>query len=274
MFFIKQVSGNRRLPEKKSSAFEEFFLSLIAWDIWFYLGLNDITKKFRRTTLGHGWVLLGNAIGLTAISVLWSFIFNLGIGYIAYVVFGFLVWGLVSTLVTKSCDIFHGEFVGIILNSPLPIVVHCLRFCFQHFLNFVMFAPYMILVMFVSGQYPTVLTGLVFCLSLIVVLITGLAVSIVFGTIGARYRDFSPLVNALMMPMMLVTPVMWKKDLAPEAFWLFNPFTHYVDILREPLLGNYPSVVSIMVCLIMTGVLVFISYFCYVKYRFKIVGWL
>ena len=105
-------------------------------------------------------------------------------------------------------------------------------------------------------------------------MVSGLSVSVIFGLLGARYRDFSPLISALMMPMMLVTPIMWKKELVPDYFWLFNPFTHYVDILREPLLGSYPSMLALIVTFSITSILAVIAWFCYSNYRFRLVGWL
>ena len=57
--------------------------------------------------------------------------------------------------------------------------------------------------------------------------------------VSARYRDLDPLIKSLMPPMLLLTPVLWKPEMLGEySFFIYaNPFTYFVGIVRNDLIG-------------------------------------
>ena len=56
---------------------------------------------------------------------------------------------------------------------------------------------------------------------------------------AARFKDIDPTVKALMPPMLLLTPVLWKPEMLGEFsyFIYFNPFTYFVSVIRNDLIG-------------------------------------
>ena len=76
-----------------------------------------------------------------------------------------------------------------------------------------------------------------------------LFVGFVFGILGVRYRDLVEMLNAVMRIAFLATPIIWIPDEgmqrgAMEAFLIYNPFYHFVEIIRAPLLGQSPALLS------------------------------
>jgi len=55
-----------------------------------------------------------------------------------------------------------------------------------------------------------------------------------------RYRDIAQIVPTLMRGLFFITPVMWIVDGSSErsALALWNPFYHYIEIIRSPMRGN------------------------------------
>ena len=70
------------------------------------------------------------------------------------------------------------------------------------------------------------------------------------GVVSARYRDVPPIVASLVRILFFVTPIIWMPELMPgRALMLalvldFNPFFHFVELVRAPLLGQAPELVS------------------------------
>ena len=112
----------------------------------------------------------------------------------------------------------------------------CLKFSvFALFAAFARFNPGL------SLLYLVPMLVLYFC--------NGLWVNLLFGIIGARARDTAQLVGPLMLIAFLATPVLWPSSaLGANAFIsTYNPLSHFIEIIREPLLGNPPPLGSLIV---------------------------
>ena len=74
----------------------------------------------------------------------------------------------------------------------------------------------------------------------------------------------------------LASPVIWQKRLLAGNIFIaeYNPFTHYLAILREPMLGHVPEMTTVWIVLGMTivGWCVALTTFIFTKNR--IVFWL
>ena len=59
----------------------------------------------------------------------------------------------------------------------------------------------------------------------------------------ARYRDFTQIVVALLQVIFMFTPVFWQKEFLGTNTFItdWNPFFHFVEIFRAPLLGQVPA---------------------------------
>jgi len=55
----------------------------------------------------------------------------------------------------------------------------------------------------------------------------------------ARFRDLGLLLNAIMSTSILLTPVLWDKDMlgSYEKYVYLNPFTAMIEAIRDPLIG-------------------------------------
>tara|TARA_X000001036_G_C20031153_1_gene542782 strand:- start:91 stop:513 length:423 start_codon:yes stop_codon:yes gene_type:complete len=76
-------------------------------------------------------------------------------------------------------------------------------------------------------------------LGLLIVFINSILFSSNIGMFAARYRDIDPLIKSLMPPMLLLTPVLWKPEMLGtySSYVYVNPFTYFVGILRNDLIG-------------------------------------
>ena len=78
------------------------------------------------------------------------------------------------------------------------------------------------------------------------------------GYIGARFRDIQHLVTSLQRPVVFLSPVLWvleEREGVVRQIAMYNPFTHYIQAFRAPLLNQPVPVDSfiIMVALTVAG---------------------
>ena len=73
-----------------------------------------------------------------------------------------------------------------------------------------------------------------------------------------------------------LTPIMWRPEMLGEKAYLtnFNPLTHYISILREPLLGQYPQAISYIFTISSSIIFISLANIIYNKYRKQLVHWL
>jgi ABC-type polysaccharide/polyol phosphate export permease len=70
---------------------------------------------------------------------------------------------------------------------------------------------------------------------------------------------------------------MWKMTALPEHIqnWMqLNPFYHYVELIRCPLLGVYPSLVNYLMIGVFTTFGILFNQLVFVRYRSRIIYWL
>ena len=103
--------------------------------------------------------------------------------------------------------------------------------------------------------------------------------SFVFGIIGVRYRDLSEVFTALSRIFLLATPIIWMPDFGGRgeiigAYLDYNPFYHFLEIFRAPLLGNQIEALSWYVVGAITAIGFIVSFLFYRKYKDTIAIWL
>ena len=74
---------------------------------------------------------------------------------------------------------------------------------------------------------------------ILLVFINAFLYSTIIGILAARFRDIEPTIKAIMAPMLLLTPVLWKPEMLGSYHDLIylNPFTFFIGIIRNDLIG-------------------------------------
>jgi ABC-2 type transport system permease protein/lipopolysaccharide transport system permease protein len=154
-----------------------------------------------------------------------------------------------------------------IQQIKLPLTVHVLRVVGR---NVIIFAHHLTIVLLVLAWFrPGYITAfLLFPLGVLILAINGVWLGILLGMVCARFRDIPPLVASLVQIGFFLTPVMWKAEMLGRHRWVadFNPFFHLLEIVRTPLLGQFPSVqtwtaVALITCFGTLGTFMFFSAF-------------
>lgn len=233
----------------------------LAW----FLAVNDIQSRYRRTLLGPFWLVVAQAIWVGALGYLQSRLFNIDTReFTIYLAAGLPVWVfIVNTLTEAPATFERGK--GLIFAYPIPISLFALSRAIE---NLILLAHQMIVYVGVCvwlGFAPDQ-SIVLFTPGLIITTVASVAINFLLGVWGARYRDIRPAISSVTVLLFVVTPVFWTADTLGDTHpvVLYNPFYHFLEILRAPLLGEPASMTSYMVTtaiafgLLAAGVLTFV----------------
>lgn len=226
----------------------EIHAGLKRHSVWLALATEDIGDQHRRTTLGPLW-LMANYLLLAGTFIA---IFRRGEGiedYPAYVATGLFVWLLIAEVFNKSVSLFARE-EGFIKGTTLPLFVYVMRLTTQVGIRACYIGIGWLGLMLVAGYVPE-LDWLNALVGALLIALTIPAAVTVNAILGAFFPDLQFIVSNLMRIGMFLTPIFWT----PEdrggmraILYNYNPFSHYLALVREPILSGKLPVQELLFC--------------------------
>ena len=213
-----------------------------------YLALLAFLIRYRRTALGPLWLLIGPSLFIGLLGFLYA---EIGASsadeFIPHMAIGLVLWTLVQGFVTGSPTVFQRARAQIMqgaqsLDDVIATDVISTVLAFFHQLP-------IIAVVFAIYAVPLGWIALESVAGFMILLANGIWITQVFGILGARYRDLAEIFQAVMRIAFLATPIIWMPGEGMQggvmsAFLVFNPFYHFIEIVRAPLLGQSPEPIS------------------------------
>ncbi|MBB1126953.1 ABC transporter permease [Thiospirillum jenense] len=243
-------------------------------ELWSTMGMQEIHDRYRRSMLGPFWLTISLGVMVLALGLLYAGILRQEVGdYLPYVAAGFTVWGLISGLILDGTRSFIAS-ESLIRQLPGPLSLHVYRVLWTN------------LIIFAHNIWVYIITALIFSINpgwnvfyiipgLLAVLINGLWIGVLFGLIGARFRDVPQIIASVVQLAFFLTPIIWRPEMLTgrEFIMTGNPFYHLVEIVRSPLLGQAPTPEQWLSVLSITIVGWFITLVFYTVYRWRIAYW-
>ena len=269
------MPGIRPETSPVPSGLADIVLALRRGRTWLMPAWYDFVIEHRRTLLGPFWETVQAGVWVLG---LWA-IFALTLSktdahYLAYVAVGMVFWNLISSNISGGSRVFVSK-ANLIQNINIPLFTHVLRQITETLVEFLFQSPVIVMALVVDRVSVDLVTLLAIPGFLMIVLTAFWVVPLV-GIIATRYRDASYAIGSMLRFMFFVSPVFWRPDGLGERAFLahFNPVTHYLEIVRAPLLGSVPSVTSWYVVFGITAAGLAVTLFAFHQVRTRIVFWL
>ena len=215
-------------------------------ELWAHLGWQDIRQRYKRSVLGPIWISISMAVTAIALGVLYAGLFGNDLSeQLPYILVGFIVWGFISGCVNEGSEVFASN-VGLIRHLPAPLSVHVYRLVWRQSLFFAHNAVVYLVMLLVFPQDLGWATLTVFP-ALALLLVNGAWVALLLGIVTTRFRDLKPITQSFVQLLFFLTPIVWMYDdllerggAAAERARLveLNPLLHFLEIVRQPLLGQ------------------------------------
>ena len=283
----RQVAwDNVALAQPAGSSFKAAFIDLRrGWgqrSLWGHLGWQDIRQRYRRSVLGPIWITISMAVTAIALGILYAGLFGNDLEVqLPYILVGFIVWGFIAGCIAEGAEVFIAN-EGLIKHLPAPLSVHVYRLVWRQML---LFAHNMIvyLVMLLVFPQPLKWTVLWVVPAFALLALNGAWVALFVGIVTTRFRDIMPITQSIVQLMFFLTPIVWIYDdlkananptIAERAQYVeFNPFLHFLEIVRQPLLGQDQLVRHWIIVAVITVVGWALTLLVLRKYRSRISYW-
>ena len=252
----------------------DFIDSLTRWRLWGLMGWQDIKQRYRRSVLGPFWLTLSMAILVAALGFLYGELFGIAIDdYLPFLTLGFLSWGLISGVIIDGCMAFTGA-EPFIKQMKLPFFLHIYKIVWRNLIIFAHNSVVYIGVAVVFGIWPGI-AGLLLLPGLVLIVLNAIWVGLLLGMICARFRDVPQIVVSVLQVAFFLTPIIWKPELLASraGFVQANPFFHFVELVRAPLLGSVPGLTTWIVVLAITLAGWFVTFLFFRRFRARIAYW-
>jgi ABC-2 type transport system permease protein len=244
--------------------------------LWGYLGWQDIKQRYRRSVLGPLWISISMGVIATAMGILYGTLFGEPIHtFLPYVATGLLIWNFVSGCILEGSEVFIAN-EGLIRFLPAPISLHVYRLLWRQTLFFLHNLVIWLLLVIIFPQ-PLSATVLLALPAFLLLVINGLWCALLAGIIATRFRDIPPIIASLTQLLFFMTPIVWSyerlKSNPLAAYVELNPVMHFVEILRQPLLGQPIVWRHWAVVGVITVVGCAVSLVCLRNYRSRVAYW-
>jgi ABC-type polysaccharide/polyol phosphate export permease len=257
------------------AAFNDIAYALERWRVWFLMGNQDISLRYRRSIIGPFWISLAMAALVLGIGLLYSQIFHMPFReFLLYFACGMLPWNFISSMIVDSCSVVI-DAEGHLRSVPLPAPLFSARMAYRNFLIFLHNLIVVLgLLLIINHSLP--LTSFVALGGVVIYLVCGFAAGTILGPISARFRDIPQFVGTMVQLLFFLTPVMWRPgQLSPNSPAVqLNPLYHLIELVRAPLLGKLPMTRDWIVGLGLTVFLIVAAVIAQALTRKKLFLWL
>jgi ABC-type polysaccharide/polyol phosphate export permease len=232
---------------------------IAAWSrrqVAFYFAWTETLARYRRSVLGPFWLVGSTMVGVLGLGFVWSALLRVEQSdFVPSLAAGLVTWQLISGVITESAGVFSRS-ANSILNIRLPSFLISLQMLFRHLINF---GHNLLVVLIVFLIYPQHFTPwlLLAVPGLLIVALSLLGTIQLLGFFGARFRDIEPLIGSFMPILFFLSPVIYQSRQLGDAqlVMAFNPIAHWIHLVRDPLLGQPPSLTSYAVAIAIGAVI-------------------
>jgi ABC-type polysaccharide/polyol phosphate export permease len=269
------IVGSPDWPARVAAAVADLYDGLCRSWLWIALAHQDMRLRYRGSLLGPFWQTVTTIIMIGAMGFIYARLFRTRIdNYLPMLTIGLIFWQFISGMITEGCGTFY-TVQGIIQQVKLPLSLHVYRLVYR---NILVLAHSFIIVPIVLAMFPPPIAWprlplLIPGMALIV--INGVSLSFLLGTISARFRDVPPIVASIVQVVFFVTPIFWSAEALGAARWWaeLNPIFAAIDVLRAPLLGQPTAPHSWQILTVVSVFLAAVSFAFFSRFRSRIAFW-
>jgi len=234
----------------------------------------EIKRKYTRSILGPLWITLSTIILISGLSFVFVSLFRIPLREtMPWIAIGVIIWNFISMLIDEATEVFNKP---ILIN----IKISCLELALiTVFKNFIILAHNVIIIIgiVIIFNLPITFNYLFLLYGLVILFINSITVTIIFGMLCLRYRDFILIIRNLLYLLFLITPIFWMPSILHNNRMLLadaNILFQIIQTVRDPLLGNGLSSFNIIYTSLFSISLMLICGFIYNKFKKRIVYWI
>lgn len=247
------------------------------WPLVWTLSLLDIRLRYRGSLLGPFWLTLSTTVMVGAIGFLYARLFHQNVaGYLPFLSISLVLWNFINTITAEGSTCFT-QSESMIRAMRMPLSLHAARIVVR---NILVLAHNIVVIIAVFAIFRTTPSLASFSLlpACALWVIDAMAISLLLGVFGARFRDIPPIIASIIQIAFYITPIIWNPVMLMhrgigKVLVEWNPLFALLEIMRGPLLGGQLEPGVWGVALGYSAVLVLLSGLVFIRARPRIAYW-
>lgn len=204
----------------------------------------DIAMRYKRSRVGAFWLTVGMAVTIGALGIVFGSLFRQPMHeFLPFLTIGIILWTFFSSSLTEGGSSFITA-TDIILQVRMPLFLHVMRVLWRNIIilgHNILILPIVLLIF----SRPVSVVSLLAIPGFILMMLNTGWIALMLAILCSRFRDIPQIVANSLQILYFITPIMWSEKILPERFGRIildlNPCYHIINIVRAPLLGEFPS---------------------------------
>jgi|SRR5215468_8576322 len=214
------------------------------WRLSHLMGLGEIRRRYARSRIGQFWLTISTGIMVASLGLVWSTLWNMPVeDLLPFVAISLIVWTMITGTLGEAATVFVSAG-PIFLNQGMSFSTAIYALVYRHLLILLHNLPIIVIAVLLFSV-PTGRMCLVALPGFGLLVLAMVWTSYLVAVACVRFRDLTQVVQNGLMIAFFITPVLWKPDqIPPDKHYLLtlNPFAALLAVVREPLLGQLPTV--------------------------------
>jgi ABC-type polysaccharide/polyol phosphate export permease len=214
------------------------------WRLSHLMGVGEIRRRYARSRIGQFWLTISTGIMVATLGLVWSTLWKMPVAdLVPFVAVSLTVWTIISGTLTEATTAFVSAG-PIFQNQGMSFSTAIYALVYRHLVIFLHNLPIVAIAILVFSV-PVGAICLVALPGFGLLVVAMVWTSYLVAIACVRFRDLTQVVQNGLTIAFFITPVLWKPDQIPaDQHYLLslNPFAALLAVVREPLLGQLPTV--------------------------------
>jgi ABC-type polysaccharide/polyol phosphate export permease len=255
-------------------ALQDWTRALRLASLWTSLAFEDLHDRYRRTVFGLLWIVFSFALFvLVKVLVFGQLTTASTAEFGLFVTIGFGLWTYINAMIMDACTAYmHAR--PWILGTATPHPVFLLQAVYRNLLIFALVLLVMGIALFWKTA-PWAWQALGAVPGLLVYPVTSLWLAMVLAPFCARWRDLHHAIQTGLRLVFFATPILWMPAASGKLALIarMNPISHFVAIVRDPLMYNHIPLDSWKVVLAINALGLPAGMLAYLRTRNQVAHW-
>jgi len=242
--------------------------------LWVNLALEDLRDRYRRTVLGLSWIVVSFALFVGVKMFVFGPLNAASVSeFGVFVTLGFGLWTYINAMVTDACTAYMHSRAWI-LGTATPYPVYLLQVIARNWMIFAMILLVMAASLYWNPQ-PLTMKALWAIPALAMYLLSSVWICAILAPLCARWRDLYQTVQTGLRLVFFATPILWMPRNFNRLALIaeLNPFSHFIAIVRDPLMYGRVPVDSWMLVLAINAAGLVVGAVVYATTRRRLPHW-
>lgn len=219
--------------------------SVASWRLWTLLGWLEVRQRYARSRVGPFWLTISMGVMISSIGIVYGTLFGQKMSdYLPFLSISLVMWTVFASTIQEGSVAYinSGTYIR---QAATPKLIYILQVVWRNLVilahNFLI--AIVLLAMFGVKSWETLP---LFIPALLLYILNAMWMAMIVALLSARFRDLPQIVSALVQILFYITPIIYRPSSLKRFSFIvdWNPMAHLIDLVRAPLIGEYPPMLS------------------------------